>query len=129
MPAAATPVKQVQYNIHPPKPATPRSPTMASLLNDPDRRGWVSITVPTVTRAYNINHQPICLNKRTFMPGQTYSLPPLIAAELRKSIENFEEKIVLQVTKGQGQKAGIPLLEINSDGSIPDSHVLQTLTD
>ena len=73
------------YERREPKPSTPSSPTMAALLGGRDRSKWEKVTVPTITRAYNIGHEKITLNKRTFEPGQTYSLPPVIAAEPQRN--------------------------------------------
>jgi len=126
---ASAPLIPHKYEIHPPKPATDSNPTMGSLMNARDRKGWVKVTVPTVTRAYNIAHEKIGLNKQTFEPGQTYTLPPEIARELRDSIERFEQKIVLQVTKGQGVQAGVPMLEMDANGDFPETHIIDRLSE
>ena len=130
MATIATPIKPFKYEIRPPKPHTKTSPTLMGLLNDRDPKiKKIKVTVPVTTRAYNIAHEPIYLNQRKFEPGKSYTLHPIIAKELQKSIENFEEKIVLQVTKGQGSKANVQMLELDADGSMPAGNVIASLSE
>jgi hypothetical protein len=129
MATTAIPIPNAKYEIRPPKPSTKRSPTATYLLNNTPDKDKVSVTVPTVTRAYNIAHEAIHINKRKYEPGKTYRLHPDLATELKKSIENFEEKIVLQVTKGQGSKAQVPMLELTPEGDFPANHVIDHLSD
>lgn len=78
-------------------PATERCPTMGVLMSDPGPDA-VRVRIPKITRATKIRFEPIRLNKHVFMPGETYTVHPLIAAELETSIDNYEQSIVRQMT-------------------------------
>mgnify|MGYP001497716621 CR=1 FL=1 len=91
------PANRMPIDIKGPFQGTADDPTMTYLLSQPDKSGWVSITVPKTTRATNIRYQPIKLNKWVYEPGKTYTLPPEIAGELKASIDRYEDSIVKQL--------------------------------
>lgn len=100
--------------------ATEKNPTMTALMSARDRSHFVEITIPKETAVFDVAFEPIVLNTQSpFLPGQTYSVPPEVAAELRMAIKNFEDSIVLQMSKKN--KAGIPQYtgEFNEGDMIP----------
>ena len=101
-------LKHVKYEKRQPKPSTDANPTMGALMRIKDNR--VKVTIPKATSAFDIAYEPIQLNKYPkFEPGKSYLVHPLIAEELNAAIKNFEDSIVLQMTKRNkaAEEAGI----------------------
>jgi len=101
-------IKNVKYEKRVRKPSTDTSPTMASLLGSKDKK--VKVTIPKLTRAFDVAYEPIQLNAHArYEPGQSYMVHPVIAEELNHAIENFEQSIILQMTKRNkaAEEAGI----------------------
>jgi len=102
-------LQNVKYEKRERPAPTPTNPTLTQLLGARDRSNWVKVTIPMQTTAHEIAYQPICLNTQQYEPGQTYTVPPLVAEELNAAVRNYEESIVLQYRKGgQHKKAGMP---------------------
>ena len=101
-------IKNVKYEKRERKPSTDRSPTMGSLLGSKEKK--VKVTIPKLTRAFDIAYEPIQLNAHSkYEPGKSYMVHPIIAEELNRAIENFEQSIILQMTKRNkaAEQAGI----------------------
>lgn len=101
-----------QFNYQPPKTqpiVSDDAPTMTQLMGEKDKSKWVSVTVPKETAVFDIAFEPIQLNTLpAFQPGETYKLPKLIAEELKVAIKNFEDSIIIQMSKkATGKKAGV----------------------
>lgn len=101
----------VQYQKNERPRATSACPQMGTLMSARDRKDWVKVKFPKSTPYFDtegrpIHHQNITLNAHTFIPGQEYELPPIVADELKKSIHNYLEGIAFQMQKRN--RANIP---------------------
>lgn len=93
-------------------PTTLQNPTMTALMSARDRSGWVKVTIPKETAVFDVAYEPISLNAQSpFMPGETYTVPPEIADEINIAIKNFEDSIILQMSKRNKAAKGIPTPE------------------
>lgn len=76
-----------------------RDLTLSEVLAIKDKTGLVPVRIPRLTRAGNIQFQPIRRNRsHVFYPGETYWLTPEVAEDIQGSIDNFEQSIVRQMT-------------------------------
>ena len=97
---AVTPRPGMRLNL--PKreapPTTDKSPTLKALMALPESQKTKAVYVPLVTRVGSVKFDPIWLNTVKFEPGQTYRLHPMVAAELLRAIDNYEQVPIKQMT-------------------------------
>lgn len=118
-----THIQNVKYEKRTRPAPTDANPTMTSLMSARDRKDFVSVTIPEETAAFDVAFEPIMLNAHSpFLPGKTYSVPPVVAAELRASIKNFEDAIILQMSKKNkaAQAAGI----VSADAAFDEANMI-----
>lgn len=78
--------------------ATDKAPTLKALMACPDSEKTKRVRVPLVTKVARVKFDPIWLNTVKFEPGQVYNLHPLVAGELLRAIDNFEQVPARQLT-------------------------------
>lgn len=103
-------IQNVKYEKRVRPSATDQNPTMTSLMTARDQSDFVTVDIPRETSAFDVAYEGIQLNSYPkFEPGKSYSVPPAIATELYTAIHNFEQSIILQMSKRNkaAKEAGI----------------------
>lgn len=93
-------IQNVKYEKRVRPKGTDQNPTMSMLMSSKDKKDFVKVTIPKETSAFDVAFEPIQLNNYPpFMPGHTYPVHPVVAEEIRTAIKNFEDSIILQMSK------------------------------
>lgn len=78
--------------------STDRSPTLNSLMNLPEAERTMRVRVPWMTKVARVKFDSIWLNTWEFKPGTVHKLHPIVAKELLRAIDNFEQVPMRQMT-------------------------------
>ena len=91
--------------------STDKSPTLKALMNCPESEKTMRVRVPLMTKVARVKFDPIWLNTVEFKPGQVYKLHPLVAEELLRAIDNFEQVPARQLT-GNVEETALALQDV-----------------
>ncbi len=81
-----------------PVKSSEKAPTMKALMALPESERTMRVRVPLMTKVAKVKFDPIFLNTVEFKPGVVYKLHPIVAAELLRAIDNYEQVPMRQMT-------------------------------